>query len=225
MFVWRVRKCCTCKHLRHGNGMQIGDRLKIAREAIEKNQKEAAAICDVSYRAWQGYETGENQPGAKVFDALVNLGFDANWLLSGIGNMWRPGYGPEADRLVAAADRISAINNMINGGSTSYSLAEGLKNGDNTGYPDEGFVSAGSAKTHNFGLRSESYPPSRFALGDQGQRFKLLRDIIETYLHIKPESDPIRLSRDIVLIYRHFLDHYEPQIDEVEITDYIEEWL
>jgi transcriptional regulator with XRE-family HTH domain len=67
--------------------MSLADRLKQLRELIGKNQKEMAALVGVSYRAWQGYETGENQPGAKVIEETVKLNFNANWLLTGEGTM------------------------------------------------------------------------------------------------------------------------------------------
>lgn len=67
--------------------MTLGDRLKIARESIGKGQKEMAALCNASYRMWQAYESGENQPKADVIEALVKSGFNANWLLSGEGEM------------------------------------------------------------------------------------------------------------------------------------------
>ncbi|MDD2367633.1 MAG: hypothetical protein PHN84_15905, partial [Desulfuromonadaceae bacterium] len=49
-----------------------------------------------------------------------------------------------------------------------------------------------------------------FALNDPETCYKLLRDIIECYCNARPGAAPQRLSRDVVLIYRHFLDHYKP---------------
>jgi transcriptional regulator with XRE-family HTH domain len=67
--------------------MPLSSRLKIARESLGKSQKEIAALTGASYRAWQGYENGENQPGAKVIEALAKLGINANWLLTGKGSV------------------------------------------------------------------------------------------------------------------------------------------
>lgn len=44
-------------------------------------------------------------------------GCSIDWLLIGEGDMWRPGFGPEIDRMVAAADRIESLNAFINGKS------------------------------------------------------------------------------------------------------------
>ena len=67
--------------------MSLAERLKIAREHLGKSQKDIAALAGASYRAWQGYENGENQPGAKVIEALAKLGINANWLLTGEGSI------------------------------------------------------------------------------------------------------------------------------------------
>lgn len=65
----------------------LGERLKQAREALGKSQKEMAMLINVSFRALQGYEAGENEPGSKVIIALTKIGFNANWLLTGEGEM------------------------------------------------------------------------------------------------------------------------------------------
>jgi transcriptional regulator with XRE-family HTH domain len=67
--------------------MKIGDRLKAARETTRKSQKEFAAMINASYRALQDYEAGISVPGGKVLEAYVRLGFDANWLLIGEGEI------------------------------------------------------------------------------------------------------------------------------------------
>lgn len=46
-----------------------------------------AVALGVSFRAWQDYEAGNNVPGGKVFEALVKMGFNANWILNGEGYM------------------------------------------------------------------------------------------------------------------------------------------
>ncbi len=48
-----------------------------------------AEALGISYISWQDYERGKTIPGGKVFESLVKLGFDANWLLIGEGPMMR----------------------------------------------------------------------------------------------------------------------------------------
>lgn len=87
--------------------MSVPERVKKIRETLGKTQKDMAAAIPISYRTWQNYEDGVNSPNWDVCEALVKLGFNANWLLTGEGEMKRPG--------------------------AVYPLGEGLKNGDTTG--------------------------------------------------------------------------------------------
>lgn len=67
--------------------MSVSDRLKTMRELLGKTQKEMASLTGISYRTWQNYEDGVNSPGWDACEALVKLGFNANWLLTGEGEM------------------------------------------------------------------------------------------------------------------------------------------
>jgi len=68
--------------------MSLPARLKQARESLEKSQKEMANFIGISFRSWQGYENGKNEPGSKVIEALTKIGgFNANWILAGKGKM------------------------------------------------------------------------------------------------------------------------------------------
>lgn len=95
--------------------MKLHERLKIARESLGYDQKTMAKSLEIGHRSWQGYESGSHYPGGEVFEALARMGFNVNWLLTGEGKMWREGFGPELDRMVAAAERVAAINDMIFG--------------------------------------------------------------------------------------------------------------
>jgi len=46
-----------------------------------------ATALGIGLKSWQVYEQGKSIPGGKVFEALVQLGFNANWLLNGEGPM------------------------------------------------------------------------------------------------------------------------------------------
>jgi len=121
--------------------MGLHERIKIARESLGLNQKEMAQQLNIAYRSWQGYEDGDNIPGGKVLGNFASLGIDLNWLMTGEGSMWREGFGPEVDRLVAAVDRITAIHDMFNGGSSQRETgAEEYKSADTTATPAEGYV-------------------------------------------------------------------------------------
>lgn len=62
--------------------MELAGKLKKAREHLNKGQKEMAALVGAGYRSWQGYEQGTSTPGGLVFEALVQLGFNATWFFS-----------------------------------------------------------------------------------------------------------------------------------------------
>lgn len=65
----------------------LSERMSTARNDLGKSQKELAAILKISTKSWQDYELGKSIPGGKVFESLVRLGFNANWLLTGEGPM------------------------------------------------------------------------------------------------------------------------------------------
>lgn len=67
--------------------MSLPARFKIIREALGLSQKEMAKTIEISLPGIQGYEAGRSVPGGNVIEALVKLGFNANWLLTGEGEM------------------------------------------------------------------------------------------------------------------------------------------
>lgn len=69
--------------------IKLNNRLKTARESLGKSQKEMAELLGIGLKSWQVYEQGTSVPGGNVFEALVKLGFNANWLLMGEGEMKR----------------------------------------------------------------------------------------------------------------------------------------
>lgn len=65
----------------------VAERIKIIRENYGKSQKDMASELGISLPALQGYEAGKSIPGGKAIEALVKLGFNANWLLTGEGEI------------------------------------------------------------------------------------------------------------------------------------------
>ncbi len=66
----------------------IGGRLKQARDAARLSQEEIAAQMGISLRAYQNYERGERPVPVELVRALSRThGIDAEWLLSGRGEM------------------------------------------------------------------------------------------------------------------------------------------
>jgi transcriptional regulator with XRE-family HTH domain len=88
--------------------MTLPIRLKQVRKSLRKSQKEMAEYIDISFQAWQGYEVGKNEPGSKVIEALTKIGFNANWLLTGKGEMKLPPLGRDLD--IIAKSLILSIN-------------------------------------------------------------------------------------------------------------------
>jgi phage repressor protein C with HTH and peptisase S24 domain len=116
--------------------MSVSIRLKTIREHLDKTQKEMASLTGISYRTWQNYEDGVNPPGWDACEALVKLGFNANWLLTGKGGIKemspsKPFYKQVRDGEVPMAG---------DGESASYPLMEGFKGASTTNDLPEGFV-------------------------------------------------------------------------------------
>jgi transcriptional regulator with XRE-family HTH domain len=67
--------------------MTFPERLKAARDAIGLDQRAMSAQSGVSYSAYQKYEIGCSLPCADAIAGFVQLGINANWLLTGEGPM------------------------------------------------------------------------------------------------------------------------------------------
>lgn len=67
--------------------MTFQARLKAARGATGLTQAQFAAQTGVSTRSYQGYEDGRSLPCAEAIGGFVRLGINANWLLTGEGEM------------------------------------------------------------------------------------------------------------------------------------------
>lgn len=65
--------------------MTLADRLKQARGSLQLSQKEMGKKVSVSLQMWQAYEAGKSVPGGNVLEALARLGFNVNWVLTGVG--------------------------------------------------------------------------------------------------------------------------------------------
>lgn len=92
-------------------------RLKLVRETLGLSQKVMARSVAVSITAWQNYESGDQFPGGKVLEALTQMGFDANWLLTGQGNMQLSEYtslgSGGVEQVTTIGDRIKIIRGKM----------------------------------------------------------------------------------------------------------------
>lgn len=70
--------------------MTIGEKLKQWRAESGLGQKEAASLLGVKPSSYQKYEMDISAPGAEAMEAFVRAGINANWLLTGEGEMLRP---------------------------------------------------------------------------------------------------------------------------------------
>ena len=108
--------------------MEPLDRLKKAREYLGKPQNEMANMLGINYRTYQNYETGRNDLGWDALKALTVLGFNANWILTGEGEMRRgeTGTGQTQSQTQSAVNTGGSVHQTATGHhdsdiSTNYS--------------------------------------------------------------------------------------------------------
>lgn len=86
-FDYDKRESFSFELLRWEISMTPAERLKKMRG--DKSQKEMAALLGINYRTYENYEKGLNDPSWSACEAIAKLGFNANWLLTGEGEMKR----------------------------------------------------------------------------------------------------------------------------------------
>lgn len=68
--------------------MEYGIRIKKARKALNKNQKEFANDIKISQQSLSRIETNETEIGIECLSRIQNIGINAQWILTGEGSMF-----------------------------------------------------------------------------------------------------------------------------------------
>jgi hypothetical protein len=93
----------------------LSERLKLVRKHLAESQTGMDSLLNIGKKSWQRYESGGHTPGSQVVAALVEQGFNANWVLSGDGPMLledaKP--APEAENLPAVLDELRTMRQEL----------------------------------------------------------------------------------------------------------------
>ncbi|MDP3333971.1 MAG: helix-turn-helix transcriptional regulator [Methylotenera sp.] len=65
----------------------LNNRLREARVIFELTQEGSANLFGVPFSTYKRYESGANEPNINVIEGFIRLGLNANWLLTGEGEM------------------------------------------------------------------------------------------------------------------------------------------
>ena len=66
---------------------ELSLRLKQVRSYLRQSQADMDPLLGIGKSSWQRYESGGQTPGSQVIFALVEQGFNGNWLLTDQGPM------------------------------------------------------------------------------------------------------------------------------------------
>lgn len=87
--------------------MTLHERMKYARMSVGVSQQEMANRLQIALRTWQSYERANGPvPGGEIVARLVDMGFNANWILCGLGQMYRnKGEAPDQSQALSAENK------------------------------------------------------------------------------------------------------------------------
>ncbi len=94
--------------------MSVADNFKIIRESLGLSQKDMAKAINVSLASLQVYEAGRSMPGGNVIESLVKMGFNANWLLTGEGEMQQNEVGERPTVELSPVLDLALMEHIIN---------------------------------------------------------------------------------------------------------------
>jgi len=92
---------------------RISSRLKVVRQDLGETQVDMNQLLGLGKNSWQRYEKGTNTPGSQVIASLVEKGYDANWILSGLGQMKRKAHSVAEPHANSARDEFVYIPKMV----------------------------------------------------------------------------------------------------------------
>lgn len=71
---------------KHDQPLERGERLRAAREFLQRTQEEMGELLGLSGRSWHEYEKGTTIPKVPVYEMLADLGVEPRFLTSGKGS-------------------------------------------------------------------------------------------------------------------------------------------
>nr|DAI35609.1 MAG TPA: Repressor protein CI [Caudoviricetes sp.] len=77
----------------------IGHRIRRFRESLGYSKKDAPSLFGIPTSSYQKYEQGSSFPGSEAIEKLVVAGINANWLLTGKGEMFNALSGLAAPKM------------------------------------------------------------------------------------------------------------------------------
>lgn len=105
--------------------MSTHERLKIARESLGFSMTEMAEQQSMSFPGYRDNENGKRVPKSTVIEGFVNLGINANWLLTGEGEMLLNDKLPSASQIeMSEFALIPGYNIQISAGNGSQGEQE-----------------------------------------------------------------------------------------------------
>ena len=91
----------------------LAGRVRSVRQHFGLTQKAMAAKVGSSLAAWQQYEAAKAAPGYLVLAALVDLGIDGTWLITGKGEMLPEDLPTEAVELDLLETSIDVVEQLL----------------------------------------------------------------------------------------------------------------
>ena len=113
-----------CKHVSqaffYNEGMDIGSRIRSARETAGMDRNELARACNISYQAVQQWETGKTKPSAKAMLKIARAtNSSPDWLIEGkfpptgaIGTESQASHGGNIEPLAARIGQVPLISSV-----------------------------------------------------------------------------------------------------------------
>ena len=106
----------------------VGKRLREIREYLKKTQADMSVDLGVSLPMLQNYESGKHLISPVGILALAKLGFDLNWLMTGVNRMMviEGGWEPDIDKNVFRSV-ISAVWNALEGAGVQLTASGAIQ--------------------------------------------------------------------------------------------------
>lgn len=104
----------------------LSERVKNIRAHLGYSQKAMSEALGINTRTWQIWEEGGSVPGGNHLESLVRLGFDANWILTGEGQMRRGDAAQQQSATTAQASTEAPIQTAAHAAFDALGVVEGM---------------------------------------------------------------------------------------------------